>query len=157
VTGTASLKAWIYRGVRNPARVVRFMVVGGVNTLVDLATFGALWALHRPNHDPWLAVAYSLTGWGAGSITGYILHSRVTFRRSLPPGPFYAVSGLGVGVQTASTGLFTKMAGSRGALIGKVLGILLGSSLTYVGYHVVAYLGRRRHLACPPATSDASS
>jgi putative flippase GtrA len=157
VTGTASLKAWVYHAARNPVRVVRFMLVGGVNTLVDVATFGALWALHRPNHDPWLAVAYSLAGWGAGSITGYVLHSRVTFRGSLPAGPFYAVSGLGVGVQTASTGLFTKLGGSRGALVGKVIGIFLGSSLTYVGYHVVAYLGRRRDLARPPATSDASS
>jgi putative flippase GtrA len=157
VTETVSLKAWIHAGVRNPARVVRFVVVGGVNTMADMATFGALWALHRPNHDPWLAVAYSLAGWGAGSITGYVLHSRVTFRRSLPAGPFYAVSGLGVGVQTASTGLFTKMGGSRGALIGKALGILLGSSLTYVGYHVVAYLGRRRDLARPHAISDVSS
>jgi putative flippase GtrA len=156
VVGTGSLKAWVQEGLGNPGRMVRFVAVGGVNTLVDAAAFGVLWTLHRPNHDPWLAVVYSLVGWGAGSATGYVLHSRITFRRSLPTGPFYTVSALGVGVQTASTGLLTRVGGSRGALVGKALGILLGSSLTYVGYHVVAYVGRRRETGRRTAISNVS-
>lgn len=148
---TATVSGLIHRVRR--ATTVRFAAVGLVNTAVDFGTFIALWAVHPPHHDLWLAGGYSVLGWMAGSIAGYLLHSRVTFRTRLPVGGFYGVSVLGVSVQAGSTSLMARLAGDSGAVFGKLLGIFLGSSVTYAGYRWLARRAATRRASPVPAST----
>ncbi len=149
-SGMRATFSGLIRRVRR-ATTVRFAAVGLVNTAVDFGTFIALWAVHPPHHDLWLAGGYSVLGWMAGSIAGYLLHSRVSFRTRLSVGGFYGVSVLGVSVQAGSTSLLARLAGDSGAVLGKLLGILIGSSLTYAGYRWLARRAATRRASPVPA------
>ena len=125
-------------------RVARFAVVGGLNTSIDLAVFFALVAIHPPGRDALLASVFTAIGWTSASLVGYFLHTRFTFRRMLHPVGFYVFSLAGLGIQTASVSVATHLAGTGGAISGKLAGVLLASGVTYGGFR---WLSRRSERA----------
>ncbi|PSR36765.1 MAG: glycosyl transferase family 2 [Sulfobacillus thermosulfidooxidans] len=123
-------------------QLLRFGVVGSLNTGVDIAVFWMFMSIWPPFHNGFLAALESLGAWIVASICGYILHSRVSFRTPLPAFGFYVVTSLGVAVQMTLSGLSSHVLGNTGALLGKVAGIAVASMVTYTGYHILA---RRSH------------
>jgi len=75
---------------------------------------------------------------GGGSVR------RFTFRRMLHPVGFYVFSLAGLGIQTASVSVATHLAGTGGAISGKLAGVLLASGVTYGGFR---WLSRRSERA----------
>lgn len=124
------------------ARLGRFALVGGLNTAVDVAVFLLLVVLRPPGNDGVLASAYAVVGWSMGSMIGYLLHTRFTFRRTMHALGFYAISLLGLAIQTACVGVTAQTFGTGGALAGKLIGVLLAAGVTYVGFRWVASKGR---------------
>lgn len=118
--------------------LARFTAVGCANTGVDLVVFYMLAALVPPHFNPLLAGAESVAGWMAGTVVGRRLHSRVTFRRLLPAWGYYPVACLGMALQGTITALFTADFGQWGTMLGKPVGILMASGLTYLGYRGIA-------------------
>ena len=119
-------------------RVVRFAVVGSINTAVDILLFTVLVVLAPPRHDALIAAAYTLTAWVAAACVGYVLHGAYTFRVRLPIAAFYAVSVANVLIQIALTSATTALAGTRGALAGRAIGLLAGGTVAYLGYRALA-------------------
>ncbi|MHB1630238.1 MAG: GtrA family protein, partial [Bacilli bacterium] len=120
--------------VAEAARVIRFTLVGGLNTTVDLSIFVLLMTIAPPGRNGLQASAFAVVGWGVASLVGYFLHTRFTFRRRIHTVGFYMFSLLGVLIQAVCVGLATEFLGTVGALAGKLLGILLASGLTYMGF-----------------------
>lgn len=128
--------------VAETARILRFILVGGLNTAVDLTTFLVLVALHPPGNDGLIASAYAAAGWGLASVVGYAMHTRWTFRRTMHPVGFYVFSLVGLGIQTGCVGLAARLFGTGGAIVGKIVGVSGAGLVTYVGYRMVAQKGR---------------
>lgn len=118
--------------------VARFGLVGITNSLVDLAAYWSLVRLWSPGHNGYQAGFESLLAWIVASLVGYTMHSRFTFHRRLPRAGFYLVTGFGVSIQVVTTGVVTSLGGPHLAVIGKTLGILLASLVTYSGYRLIA-------------------
>ncbi|MCY0879322.1 MAG: bifunctional glycosyltransferase family 2/GtrA family protein [Firmicutes bacterium] len=129
------------------AQMLRFLMVGACNTACDILAFAGFNMVYPPNGRPVVAGIEAFLAWGAASLVAYPLHSRLTFRRQLPRGGFYVVTGLGVFTQVAVTSLVTMLFPHVPALWGKVLGIGLATGWTYTGYRWLAkrspVLGRR--------------
>ena len=56
------------------SQLVRFGLVGAVNTALTLATYSVMLALHAP------APLAGAVGWGVGATNGYLLNRAWTFR-----------------------------------------------------------------------------
>ena len=70
------------------AQLVRFGLVGAVNTALTLATYSVMLALHAP------APLAGAVGWGVGATNGYLLNRAWTFRdaaRGAVPAARYVV------------------------------------------------------------------
>lgn len=119
-------------------QVARFGLVGLVNTLVDIAAYWGLVHLWSPHRNGVQGGLEALIAWLIASLVGYALHSRFTFRRHLSRSGFYVVTGLGVTIQVITTGLVTQWFGASESIIGKLLGILMASMVTYAGYRYIA-------------------
>lgn len=119
-------------------QVVRFGIVGLMNSLVDVAAYWGLVDIWSPHRNGFQAGFESLLAWIVASVVGYVLHSRFTFRKRLPTSGFYLVTGLGVAIQVVVTGLVTHSMGSQDTLVGKLLGIGLASMVSYMGYRYLA-------------------
>lgn len=122
-------------------QMLRFALVGLVNSIVDAGAYWALIRLWSPHRNGLQAGFESLVAWLFASVVGYALHSRFTFRRRLSASGFYIVTGLGVAIQVVTTGTVTQWLGADAAIWGKIFGIALASLVTYFGYRIVA---RRR-------------
>lgn len=127
----------------------RFGLVGALNTAADVAVFLALSVAWPAGHDAVLGAAEALAGWTGGSLVGYLLHSRVTFRRRFSVAGYYTVAVLGAAVQSATTAAAVTWLGNAGAYGGKVAGILLAAAVSYSGYRWLA-----RHAAAPSAVTS---
>lgn len=119
--------------------VIRFGMVGGANTLIDLLVYWVLITVWSPGHQGTQAALESLMAWSIASISAYFMHSRFTFRKRMPVMGFYSVTALGVSVQMLLSGYGTEISGHTGALWGKAVGVLLATIITYVGYHMLAH------------------
>jgi putative flippase GtrA len=84
-------------------RLLRFCLVGALNTLLTLATFVALTRSGMP--APWA----SAVAFGAGALNGYLLNGRWTFRGcsrgATTMARYVAVQGLGAGLSAAGIAL----------------------------------------------------
>jgi len=118
----------------NRGRLLRFIGVGSFNTGVDLTLYFLLISLFPPHHQWWLAAAESFASWSMTSLLSRRLHSRITFGRNLQPTGFYAITLLGILVQVGMSALLSHMAGSVGAFMGKLGGIIIAAGITYTGY-----------------------
>ncbi|WP_156023631.1 GtrA family protein [Sulfobacillus thermosulfidooxidans] len=119
-------------------QLLRFFVVGAMNTLVDVSVFGVLIHFWTPGHNGILAALESLFAWGVASLIGYVLHSHITYRQKLPWVGFYAITIMGIVTQMMCVAVGTANMGHFGALWGKLLGITFSAVMTYSGYHVLA-------------------
>jgi dolichol-phosphate mannosyltransferase len=128
-------------------RTLRFLAVGLTNTMIDLLAFIGLLALRPPGRDPFLAALYAVAAWAMASASGYLLHSRVTFRAKLPVAGFYLVTGSAVGLQALCTVIGTSAGFPHGPLLGKAFGMVLSGLVSYLGYRELAqrrWVHRRR-------------
>lgn len=123
---------------RQLREMIRFGVVGAINSGVDLGVFWLLTQLWSVGHHGFEAGAESLVAWIVASFVGYALHSRYTFHRQLPRAGFYVVTGLGVSIQVTLTALATHWFGASEAVPGKMVGIGIASMITYFGYRFLA-------------------
>ncbi|MCL4352676.1 MAG: bifunctional glycosyltransferase family 2/GtrA family protein [Firmicutes bacterium] len=137
-------------------QLLRFGMVGAINTLVDIVVFWILMSTWPPFHNGRVAAVESLGAWIVASLCGYVLHSRVSFRTKLPALGFYIVTGLGVAVQMMMSGISSHYLGNVGALVGKVIGILAASVISYTGYHILARRTRNRLLMSKRALQSGS-
>lgn len=126
--------AWL----RELRQVLRFGMVGGANSLVDIAAFWGLTTAWPPGSQGVQAGFESLLAWVAASLVGYALHSRYTFKRHMARSGFYVVTGVGVAIQVLVTGAATQASDGVDSLVGKVLGMALASLFTYAGYRYLA-------------------
>jgi putative flippase GtrA len=114
--------------------IIRFGVVGGLNTLTDVAVFLSLAALRPPGHDAAVGAEEALAAWLAGTTVGRRLHAQVTFHRTLPVGGYYAVAAVSAAVQMGVAAGATAWMGNRGAVAGKIVGLALAGIFSYLGY-----------------------
>jgi putative flippase GtrA len=119
-------------------RLLRFALVGGLNTAIDVAVFLLLDWLHPTGHLWWLGGLYSALGWLCASLAGWQMHSRFTFRAKLNLFGFYAVTLGTFSLQYALAAVATLIWGNSGALGGKAAAIILTSGLSYLGYRYLA-------------------
>ncbi len=119
--------------------MIKFAMVGGLNTVVDIAAYWALVTFWPPAHSGIQAAGESLAAWSMVSVMAYFMHSRFTFRKKLPLIGFYLVTALGVLVQMVLSGMGTELSGNAGALWGKGAGVILSMGITYTGYHILAH------------------
>ncbi len=149
---------WAKSAVRRSLpRALRFLAVGLTNTAVDLLTFLGLLALRPPGRDVLLAAAYAVVAWGIASLSGYLLHSKVTFRARLPVVGFYLVTGTAVGLQALCTVIGTGSAMPHGPLLGKAVGMGLSGLVSFLGYGALARRRAQRQprpLKLSPAATD---
>ncbi len=61
-------------------QIVRFSLVGGINTLVDLLILNGLLFLF-PTNDVWLLVLYTVLAYSVGAVNSFILNKYWTFER----------------------------------------------------------------------------
>jgi len=131
---------WRYR---QKGPMMRFTAVGLANTTVDFGLYTALVTLIPPHHRWWAAGLESFISWGMATLFSRTLHSRITFRSSLPLAGFYGVTLAGLFVQLTTTALLANILGNVGALGGKFLGILFSALITFLGYQRLASSGSR--------------
>jgi putative flippase GtrA len=63
---------------------LRYCLVGGVNTLIDLAILNVLlWRI--PTHNPQLLVVYNSIAYTSGAVSSFLLNKYWTFRRNQKP------------------------------------------------------------------------
>jgi putative flippase GtrA len=63
---------------------IRYCLVGGVNTLLDLAVLNLfLWRL--PTHNPQILVIYNSVAYTGGAVSSFFLNKYWTFRRTQRP------------------------------------------------------------------------
>lgn len=123
---------------REVRQMVRFGLVGGVNSLVDIGAYWGFTTVWPPGSQGVQAGFESLLAWVVASLVGYALHSRYTFKRHMSRSGFYVVTGVGVAIQVLVTGAVTQASGGVDSLVGKVLGMALASFFTYAGYRYLA-------------------
>ena len=131
-------KSMFQRSSQEMRQMVRFGMVGILNSVVDLLTYWTLITLWNPHRNGYQAGFESLVAWIVASVVGYVLHSRYTFKKRLSHSGFYVVTGIGVAIQVLVAGFVTHWLGSSDALAGKFLGIMTASLVTYFGYRYVA-------------------
>ncbi len=119
-------------------QLLRFGMVGAVNTLVDLVAFWLLVLVWPPFHNGFEAAFESLGAWLLASLSGYVLHSRFSFGTRLPVLGFYVVTTTGISIQMVMSGMASHVFGNAGAMAGKIIGIAGASVITYGGYHYLA-------------------
>lgn len=124
--------------VAEAARLVKFTMVGGLNTFVDISIFLSLMLAAPPGRNVFQASGYAVIAWVFASIVGYFLHTRFTFRRMIHTVGFYTFSALGVMIQVSCVGIATHFLGTIGAIVGKLVGVILASGLTYIGFRWLA-------------------
>lgn len=125
-------------GTGEMSRIMRYAMVGGINTAIDFAIFSALTIWHPPGRTAWLGGLYAGVGWAVASVVGYYLHSNVTFRAKLSVTGFYLVTVAGIAVQSAAGASGAALGGTPGTFVGKLVGIPLGAAVTYYGYRLLA-------------------
>lgn len=126
--------------------MLRFGLVGGINSGIDLGVFWLLTQLRPVGHRGIEAGAESLIAWMVASLVGYALHSNYTFKRQLSRVGFAVVTGTGLSIQVSLTSMATQWLGPSMAVPGKLAGIGLASLVTYVGYRYLAH----KHSRVPP-------
>lgn len=131
---------------RERRQMLRFGLVGGINSGIDLGVFWLLTQLRPVGHRGIEAGAESLIAWMVASLVGYALHSNYTFERQLSRVGFAVVTGMGLSIQVSLTSIATQWLGHSAAVPGKLTGIALASLVTYVGYR---YLAQHRSRVAP--------
>lgn len=121
--------------------LIKFSSVGAINTTVDVTVFWVLLHLWSPGHSGVVAAFESFIAWGVASLGGYFMHSRFTFRTRLPVVGFYGVTAIGVAIQMFLSGFGTVHFGHGGALVGKIVGVVIATGITFTGYRLLAKLG----------------
>lgn len=102
---------------RNLTQMMKFAVVGGINTALDIAVFSALVYLFD-----WDVIVSNTLGFCAGVINSYVLNARWTFKnRRIEAGPlanlgtFFVVSIVGLGISNLTIWLLATNLGPIGA------------------------------------------
>lgn len=144
------------RIIRHLPRFLRFGLVGGINTAVDLATINTLLLLFPPGDaHPYYFPLFATAGFAAATLTSYVLNKRWTFRArgvatrtALPQ--FYLVTTasflINVGLSSLLVWLhpFPSLGPVLWANVAKVLATACSLLLNFAGYSRFVFGERSR-------------
>jgi putative flippase GtrA len=127
-------------------RQLRFAIVGGVNTCVDLLVFNLLLVLPLGARHPSLAAALA---YAAATGNAFLLHRGWTFRfRGRGPGValrFAAVNAVGLSIHAGVAYLAALVVDGFALNLAKLAAVGLGFLWSYLAYSRWAFATRRRH------------
>src|SRR5438876_4734543 len=143
------------------AQVLRFCVVGGLNTFIDILAFNLLvWGL--PTHDPGLLIAYNSLAYLIGAVNSFCWNKLWTFkhRSKVTRGQlvsFALVTTLGIVCNDAFLWLATTLLASLSLQsflwtnVAKVSAIAGSVTVSYVGMRFSVFKKKEEEIMIPPA------
>lgn len=132
-------------------QIVKFSLVGVVNTLVDLAVLNLLVYLTKITEGPWIAV-FNLISFTAAVINSYLMNKYWTFQKkrtdqvTLEASKFVIVSIIGAGISSGILYFWTTylepILGFSAEIwvnVGKILAIIVVMVWNFLGYKFWAF------------------